>query len=157
MNAQTSTSDTAVVLTFSGELDAGDTDWSDELAALIDGGTRYLVVDLLNVTFVDSSVVRSLIVAHRRVTAADGWIRVVFTHHLIRRVIEICGLSDVLPQFSTIDAALRGAPARQYLLVDRSGARRIDAPAPGHTGREDRNTDHEPPPGDSEDDEGEQR
>ena len=44
--------------------------------------------------------------------APDGWVRVVYTHHVIRRVIEICGLIDLLPQYTTLDAALRNAPTR---------------------------------------------
>lgn len=103
------------VVRLAGELDASDTTWADGIEQAIESGQREIVVDLLNVTFIDSSVVRALVLAHRR-TAGDGWVRLVYTHHLIRRVIEICGLGDLLPQFTTVDAALRGAPARQHPL-----------------------------------------
>lgn len=96
-----------VVVGFSGELDAGVTDMADELQALAGEADR-IVVDMLNVSFIDSSVVRSLIVAHRTVTARGGWLRVVYTHHLVRRVIEMCGLTEVFPQYATVDAAYRG-------------------------------------------------
>jgi anti-anti-sigma factor len=105
--------DSPVVVTVDGELDAADSRWSRELDDAIGSGRRRIVVDLLNVTFADSSVVKSLVMAHRR-TADDGWIRLVYTNHVIRRVIDICGLTELLPQFTTVDAALRGAPTRQH-------------------------------------------
>lgn len=96
---------------FSGELDAGDSSFGDDLLARVDAGTSRVVVDMLNVSFIDSSVIRVLVLAHRGTTAAGGWLRVVYTHHLVRRVIDMCGLADVLPQYSTVDAARRGASA----------------------------------------------
>lgn len=93
---------------FSGELDAGDSSFGDDLLSRIGDGTSRVVVDMLNVSFIDSSVIRILVLAHRGTTAAGGWLRVVYTHHLVRRVIEMCGLADVLPQYPTIEAARRG-------------------------------------------------
>jgi anti-anti-sigma factor len=100
------------VVALSGELDVADPEWSDDIEAALEAGHNCLVVDLTNVTFVDSSVVRSIVLAYKRVTAAGGWVRVVYTHHLIARVIQICGLADTFPQYATVDAALRSAPSR---------------------------------------------
>lgn len=105
--------DTPVVVSLAGELDAADPGWSVELESAIDLGAREIVVDLLNVTFADSSVIRALVRAHRR-TADEGWVRLVYTQHVIRRVIDICGLTEVLPQFPTVEAALRGVPSRLH-------------------------------------------
>jgi anti-anti-sigma factor len=99
------------VISLSGELDAADASWADEIATALDAGCDRLVIDLLNVTFIDSSVVRELILAQRRV-GADGWIHLVYTHHLISRVIQICGLADTFPQFTTVAGAVRSAPTR---------------------------------------------
>lgn len=96
------------VVRLSGELDAGDIDLADELLAQLEDGSDRVIVDMLNVSFIDSSVIRALILAHRRVTNEGGWLRVVYTHHLVRRVIDMCGLADVFPQYPTIDAARRG-------------------------------------------------
>jgi anti-anti-sigma factor len=106
--------DEPAVIRFEGELDAADDERLGELQQLTAGGATRIVVDLVNVSFVDSSVVRALVLAHRNTTSRGGWVRVVYTHHLIRRVIDICGLSEVLPQFTTVDAALRNAPTRQH-------------------------------------------
>ena len=98
------------VVRLSGELDAGDAGFADELAQL-SGGADFVVVDMLNVSFIDSSVIRALVLVHRRVTAGGGWVRVVYTHHLVRRVIDMCGLAGVFPQYPTIEAARRDQPS----------------------------------------------
>jgi anti-anti-sigma factor len=103
------------VVAASGELDAADPSWADEIGAALDAGITHLVIDLRNVTFIDSSVVRELLLAYKRVAEppAGGWIRLVYTHHLISRVIQICGLADTFPQFTTVEAALRSRTAFQ--------------------------------------------
>lgn len=100
-----------MVLSYSGELDAGDSRFAEDILGSIEAGVERIVADFVNVTFVDSSVIRTLVVAHRRLSAVDGWVRVVYTHHVVGRVIEMCGLADVFPQYATIEAAWR--PARE--------------------------------------------
>lgn len=99
------------VVRFSGELDAGDPQFAPDLLAEVRLGSDRVIVDMLNVSFIDSSVVRGLVLAHREVTESGGWLRVVYTHHLVRRVIEMCGLADVFPQYLTLEAARRDAPS----------------------------------------------
>lgn len=96
------------VVRLSGELDAGDSGLAGELLDQLDAGAGGVVVDMLNVSFIDSSVIRALVLAHRQVTAGGGWLRVVYTHHMVRRVIEMCGLAESFPQYPTIEAARRG-------------------------------------------------
>jgi anti-anti-sigma factor len=65
------------------------------------------VVDLSDVTFIDSSGLAQLVALSREVA-----VRVVAPHeHAPRRVIELTGLSRVLPTFSTVDAALDFRPS----------------------------------------------
>jgi stage II sporulation protein AA (anti-sigma F factor antagonist) len=106
-----SADDAIAVVSLSGELDAADPTWADEIDAVLDSGADRLVVDLRNVTFIDSSVVRLLVLAQRRV-APDGWLHLVYTHHMISRVLQICGLADAFPQFTTVHSALRSTPTR---------------------------------------------
>jgi anti-anti-sigma factor len=123
----------AVVVPLTGELDASDPRWVTEIRDALDTGARRIVVDMLNVTFIDSSVVKELLLADRR-TPPDGWIHLVYTHHLIRRVIEICGLADLFPQFTTVDAALRDAPTQHLRAQDDSPARPgVNRSGSGHT------------------------
>ncbi|KQX66224.1 hypothetical protein ASD06_07610 [Angustibacter sp. Root456] len=99
-----------VQVTASGELDAATDELSRALDSAVAGGADRLVVDLLDVTFIDSSVVRDLVLAHRAVSERGGWVRIVYTHHLIKRVIEICGLTQVFPQYPTVAAAISRTP-----------------------------------------------
>jgi anti-sigma B factor antagonist len=103
--------DSAAVVQLAGELDVAEPEWADAIDDVLDAGRRRVVIDLTNVTFIDSSVVRALLLAHRRI-GADGWLRLVYTHHLIARVIEICGLADTFPQYATVESAVRSAPTR---------------------------------------------
>jgi anti-anti-sigma factor len=104
----TEAADAGSVVTLSGEWDVADERLEPLLLDQLRAGDGRLVVDMLNVSFIDSSVVRALVATHREAAERDGWIRLVYTHHVIRRVIEICGLTDVLPQFGSVEAALRG-------------------------------------------------
>lgn len=99
-----------VQVTASGELDAASDELSRALDSAVAGGADHLVVDLLDVTFIDSSVVRDLVLAHRAVSERGGWVRIVYTHHLIKRVIQICGLSEIFPQYPTVAAAISRTP-----------------------------------------------
>ena len=110
----------ARVIALSGELDASDPDWAAQLQDAVDSGATCLVVDLRNVTFIDSSVIRGLVLLHRQVRT-DGWLRLVYTHHLIRRVIDICGLAEAFPQFTTPESALRDHPSRMAAAHDGVG------------------------------------
>ncbi|GAA0604150.1 hypothetical protein GCM10009547_02410 [Sporichthya brevicatena] len=96
------------VLTLTGEWDAADEQLGESLLAHLTVGDGHLVIDMLNVSFIDSSVVRALVAVHREAAARDGWVRLVYTHHVIRRVIEICGLTELFPQFGSVEAAMRG-------------------------------------------------
>lgn len=109
-----------VQVTASGELDAATDELSRALDSAVSGGADHLVVDLLDVTFIDSSVVRDLVLAHRAVSERGGWVRIVYTHHLIKRVIEICGLSEVFPQYPTVAAAISRTPHRSDVEVEGS-------------------------------------
>lgn len=99
----------ALVVRLTGELDAGQPGASDALLRVVEDGASRLIVDMIDVSFIDSSVVRALLLAERATRAAGGWLRLVFTHHVISRVIEMCGLTAVLPQYPTVEAARRGA------------------------------------------------
>ncbi len=101
-----------VVIRFAGELDAGDSYVAHQFQAEVDAGRNRVIADMLNVTFIDSSVIRALVLAHRQVTSAGGWLRVVYTHHMVRRVIEMCGLTEVFPQYPTIESARRDSSSR---------------------------------------------
>jgi anti-anti-sigma factor len=97
-----------VEIAVSGELDVARSELSAAIDAALDGGACRLVVNLLDVSFIDSSVLRVLVLTRREVEQRGGWIRVVYTNHLIGRVIEVTGLAEVFPQYATVESALAG-------------------------------------------------
>ena len=115
-----------VVVALAGELDVADAEWSEAIEDALRDGVSRLVLDLTNVTFIDSSVVRALVLAHRRI-GGEGWLRLVYTHHLIARVIDICGLAETFPQYATVDAARRAAPTRAAAATLRAEAAEVAA------------------------------
>ena len=98
--------DGAAVVTCAGELDAAVPQLDTELTRALEDGATALVVDLLAVTFIDSSVVRSLLQAQQVLQDRGGALRLVYSHHMIGKVLQICGVTDLLPRASSVSAAL---------------------------------------------------
>jgi anti-anti-sigma factor len=100
----TETRGTAHVLVVGGELDVSNV---GELAAALDAHAPAgaVVVDLTEVTYLDSSTVEALIVRAR-----DGaTVRLVCPPgSIVRRSLEILGIEHVMPLADTLDAALAG-------------------------------------------------
>jgi len=68
---------------------------------------RRVVVDLSEVSFLDSSGLNALVVARRSLAARDIDLRVVSPgDHVVRRVFEIAQLTDELGVVETFDSAL---------------------------------------------------
>jgi anti-anti-sigma factor len=96
------------VLVIAGEYDAGDTDLREQILAAVAEGDGRVVVDMIDVTFADSSVVRALVAGCQAAEERGGWLRLAYTHHMLRRVIDICGLEELLPQYPSVQAAVNG-------------------------------------------------
>jgi anti-anti-sigma factor len=97
------------VVTLRGELDAHDapalrTTFSE---ALEDAPAQPLVVlDLTQVTFLDSTALGCIVGLLRRIGEAEGELRVVLPGTPTVRIFEITGLDAVLPTYPTRAAAL---------------------------------------------------
>ena len=92
-----------------GELDAHDAPrmretFSDALEGA-DAGAR-VVLDLAQVTFLDSTALGSIVGLLRRVREADGELRVVLPAAPAVRIFEITGLDAILATYPTRAAAL---------------------------------------------------
>jgi anti-sigma B factor antagonist len=80
---------------------SGDVDWASapliehHLAQLMTHPVDEIRVDLASVRFIDSTGLRSLILAGHRLSAAGGRLRVVEASITARRIIELSGLSEV--------------------------------------------------------------
>ncbi|MCX4457962.1 STAS domain-containing protein [Streptomyces sp. NBC_01340] len=70
--------------------------------------TRHTVMDLGQVTFMDSTGINALIGARQAATAIQGWVRVAGPTAYILRVLQLVGLDTVMPCYPTLQQALSG-------------------------------------------------
>jgi len=87
--------DSAYVLALAGEIDLAQAAELDfELASLLNEGASHVIVDLLEVPFLESSALGVLVRYSKLLRANDGDLTLVTDDARITRVIEITGLSS---------------------------------------------------------------
>ena len=100
-------SEHAVVIAPAGELDLYVApELKQHLLGAIAAGARLVVVDLSQVTFVDSTTLGVLIGGVRRLRAGDGRLSVVISDPSILRTFELSGLDRVFAIHSTREQAV---------------------------------------------------
>ncbi|MFF0018768.1 STAS domain-containing protein [Streptomyces sp. NPDC005374] len=106
-----STVDGIRVVTLRGEIDQ---DVKDSLTTALlsldgaeDGQVPRVVVDLSDVTFLDSSGINAFVHVHHQVSAARGWLRLAAAQEPVTRVVRLVGLDTVIGCHSTVERALR--------------------------------------------------
>jgi anti-sigma B factor antagonist len=84
--------------------------WIDEA---LQAGRRHVVVDMSEVTFIDSTAIGVLVRAHRGAVEARGSLRLVCTDKNVLRILAFAGLDEKLTIHETLDEALSalGLPA----------------------------------------------
>lgn len=80
----------------------------DRLDDLIAAGGNHLVVDLQDVTFMDSTALGVLVGRLKLVRAQGGSLRLVSNQDRVLKVFAITGLDKVFQIFATVDEALAG-------------------------------------------------
>jgi anti-anti-sigma factor len=108
----------ADVVAIRGELDFGE---AAELSRTLDrlrlGGSRFIVLDLRDLSFIDSSGINVLVVTARALTAEGGELIAAAARQHVQRVFDIVRLSEFVPVEDDLEAALervawrRGRPA----------------------------------------------
>lgn len=94
------------ILTPAGEIDfASQSVMRQALDPAKAAGAR-IVVDLHQVTFMDSTGINLLIAAHQDLTAAGGWLRLADIPPAIHRTLDIVGLNTVIDCYPTLTDAL---------------------------------------------------
>ncbi len=97
------------VLSIRGEIDVSTApELRDCLRALSQSGHQTAVVDLGQVTFLDSTALGVLVSGLKRFRESGGDLRLVVTGRSVMKVLEITGLVEVFPIFYTVDAAVAG-------------------------------------------------
>jgi anti-sigma B factor antagonist len=86
------------VVTLAGEVDLSTAPaLRERLASLIDGGASSIVVDLRQVSFMDSTGLGVLMGAHLRVRERAGELRLVAGEGPVLRVLTLAKLTEVFP------------------------------------------------------------
>jgi anti-sigma B factor antagonist len=80
--------------------------FKDELIALVDDGVVNVVIDLSQVTFIDSTALGVIIGGVKRLHERDGRLALVASSRPVVRILDITGLDRVLTVFDTREAAL---------------------------------------------------
>ena len=81
-------------------------EFKERMVELIEGGKKYIVVDLSNATFIDSTTLGVLVGGVKRLRPAGGALALVCTDQNITKIFEITGLDRVFPIHDTREAAL---------------------------------------------------
>ena len=95
------------IVTVGGEVDIFTAPQFKEcMVALLDGGVRRLVIDLSEVTFIDSTALGVLIGGVRRVNGVSGSMALVVVSRPVQRVLSVTGLDRVFSTYATRDEAV---------------------------------------------------
>ena len=83
-----------------------------EVARLVDEGAREVVLDLGDVTFVDSTGIAAILEAGKRARRAGAVVTVVSDDENVRRVLDLVGLGRILALADTVTSAFAGVAER---------------------------------------------
>ena len=94
------------VVTLEGEIDVYTAPrLKESLVEAIEGGCAFVIIDMGNVAFIDSSGLGVLVGALRRAKERSGAVRLVCTRDNILKIFRITGLDKVFPIFSSVKEA----------------------------------------------------
>ncbi|CAL9336697.1 STAS domain-containing protein [Streptomyces griseomycini] len=94
------------VLTLAGELDHHTGDQLRQALDVTGTARPRIVIDLGQVTFMDSSGINVLIAAYQNVTQAGGWLRLAAPTDSVLRVLQLVGVDDLVECHPTLRQAL---------------------------------------------------
>ncbi|MFD8207057.1 STAS domain-containing protein [Streptomyces sp. NPDC059695] len=95
------------VVSLAGEVDhATGSLLAEALATVGDGVHPRVVIDLSQVTFMDSSGINILITSHHALTESQGWLRLASPTQAVMRAIRIVGIDAFIDCHATLPRAL---------------------------------------------------
>jgi len=74
------------------------------------GGHDIVIVDMSQTAFCDSTGLNVLILAHKRLAAAGGELRLVIREPTLLRIFTVTGMSSMFRMFASLAEALPGVP-----------------------------------------------
>lgn len=94
------------VLTPRGEIDLATVEVLEAaVGELVDNGTSRLVIDMTEVTFLDSTGLRALLAAQAQLGELGGALRLVVNGGPVERLFDIAGVSETLDLAPSLEAA----------------------------------------------------
>lgn len=100
-----------LVVELIGRLDASTTPAVEQdLIGAIDGGEKWLLLDLTGMDYVSSIGLRIFVLAAKRLKTAGGGARFCGVREPVQRIFDMAGLSLRMEIFPTREAALEGFP-----------------------------------------------
>ncbi len=101
-----------VTVAVAGELDlATAPDLLNRVSDLIEGGHHRVVLDLRELTFCDSAGLSVLARISKKVAQFDGALALARPTQIVRSVLELTGMTELIPTFETVDEATAAAAA----------------------------------------------
>lgn len=94
------------VLSLSGEIDHHSGAILQQALDEVDASFPRVVLDLRQVTFMDSSGINILLAAHHTFTGAGGWLRLAAPGSAVKRTLSIVGVETVIGCHDTLRQAL---------------------------------------------------
>ena len=106
--------DGTTVLDVTGEIDVYTApQFKDAVNGIIAAGQKHLVVNMTDVTYMDSSGFGALLSATRRLRPQGGTVNLVKVSSAIDRILRITRLNTVFATYDSIDEALAAAQSTQ--------------------------------------------
>ncbi len=97
---------TATVLDINGRFDFGARrEFKEAMDRLQQAGCRHVILNLEKVSFVDSSALGLLVVAHQNLKLKEGRISLVNPQSYVRQILDLANVPRMIPMFSTIEEA----------------------------------------------------
>ncbi|MEW2512861.1 STAS domain-containing protein [Streptomyces sp. NPDC046870] len=106
LSVVTAVTDGIRVLTLAGEIDHHTGDTLRHALDAPDASRPRVVVDMRQVTFMDSSGINILIAAHQALSEAGGWLRLAAVGESVMRTLTILGVDAVIDCRETLREAL---------------------------------------------------
>lgn len=99
----------ATVLEINGRFDfAARREFKDAMERIQQAGCQHVILNLEKVSFVDSSALGLLVVAHQNLKLKDGRISLVNPQSYVRQILDLANVPRMIPVFSTVEEACAG-------------------------------------------------
>jgi len=106
----------AVVLELEGRFDfSARREFKETIDRAQEGEARRLILDLGGLTFIDSSALGMLVVAHQNIKLKQGQICLVNPQSYVRQILDLANVPKMIPVYDTIEQACSAKDASAAL------------------------------------------